>query len=171
MLKDMNSIWATNQHNQPKQKGFTIVELLIVIVVIGILAAITVVAYNGISNRSKTAAAQSAASSVAKKAGAYNAELGNWPTATTDLTGAATTTSYNLTGVTFVTTMASKPTPDSAVLFRKCGTGAPANQAALTTANTTGIQFIYWNHGGSGSAATDITVGTVSGAGVTCPTS
>ena len=34
--------------NQVKQRGFTIVELLIVIVVIGILAAITIVAYNGI---------------------------------------------------------------------------------------------------------------------------
>ena len=34
-----------------KQTGFTIVELLIVIVVIAILAAITVVAYNGIQNR------------------------------------------------------------------------------------------------------------------------
>ena len=31
--------------------GFTIVELLIVIVVIGILAAISIVAYNGIANR------------------------------------------------------------------------------------------------------------------------
>ena len=31
-----------------KNKGFTIVELLIVIVVIGILASITIVAYNGI---------------------------------------------------------------------------------------------------------------------------
>ncbi len=35
--------------------GFTIVELLIVIVVIGILAAITIVAYNGIQDRAKTA--------------------------------------------------------------------------------------------------------------------
>lgn len=36
-----------------KQRGFTIVELLIVIVIIGILAAITIVAYNGITERSK----------------------------------------------------------------------------------------------------------------------
>jgi prepilin-type N-terminal cleavage/methylation domain-containing protein len=36
-----------------KQGGFTIVELLIVIVVIAILAAITIVAYNGIQNRAK----------------------------------------------------------------------------------------------------------------------
>ena len=37
--------------------GFTIVELLIVIVVIAILAAITIVAYNGIQNQAKAAAA------------------------------------------------------------------------------------------------------------------
>lgn len=36
------------------QKGFTIVELLIVIVVIGILAAITVVAYNGVQSKART---------------------------------------------------------------------------------------------------------------------
>jgi len=40
-------------------RGFTIVELLIVIVVIGILAAITIVAYNGIQQRATTAAIQS----------------------------------------------------------------------------------------------------------------
>ena len=39
--------------------GFTIVELLIVIVVIGILAAITVVAYNGIQERTKITSATS----------------------------------------------------------------------------------------------------------------
>ena len=38
-----------------KQKGFTIVELLIVIVVIGILAAITIVAYNGVQARARQA--------------------------------------------------------------------------------------------------------------------
>lgn len=39
-------------HNS-SQRGFTIVELLIVIVVIGILASITIVAYNNIQQRSR----------------------------------------------------------------------------------------------------------------------
>jgi prepilin-type N-terminal cleavage/methylation domain-containing protein len=40
-------------------KGFTIVELLIVIVVIGILATITIVAFNGVQNRAYEASLQS----------------------------------------------------------------------------------------------------------------
>ncbi|MES2876373.1 MAG: prepilin-type N-terminal cleavage/methylation domain-containing protein [Patescibacteria group bacterium] len=47
--------------------GFTIVELLIVIVVIGILAAITIIAYSGLQNRSYYSAVQSDLSQVAKK--------------------------------------------------------------------------------------------------------
>jgi len=55
-------------------RGFTIVELLIVIVVIGILAAITIVAFNGVQNRAKTAAVQSSVSQVMKKVLAYAAQ-------------------------------------------------------------------------------------------------
>jgi prepilin-type N-terminal cleavage/methylation domain-containing protein len=59
----MRTMWAKNKRNS----GFTIVELLIVIVVIGILAAITIVAYNGIQNRAKASAATSALTQAAKK--------------------------------------------------------------------------------------------------------
>ena len=53
------------------QSGFTIVELLIVIVVIGILAAITIVAFNGIQNRANDTAIQSDLSNIAKKLDVY----------------------------------------------------------------------------------------------------
>lgn len=48
-------------------QGFSIVELLVVIVVIAILAAIVIVAYNGIQNRAKDALVQSDASQAGRK--------------------------------------------------------------------------------------------------------
>jgi type IV pilus assembly protein PilA len=59
--------------------GFTIVELLIVIVVIGILAGITIIAYNGIQNRAKTASSLSTVDAVSKKAAVWNTLLGAYP--------------------------------------------------------------------------------------------
>lgn len=54
--------------------GFTIVELLIVIVVIGILAAITIVAYNGIQDRARASTLASALSQAAKKLAVYQVD-------------------------------------------------------------------------------------------------
>lgn len=61
------------------QKGFTIVELLIVIVVIAILAAITVVAYNGVQNRAKNTSVQSDIKQVQRLVESYNALNGSYP--------------------------------------------------------------------------------------------
>ena len=59
--------------------GFTIVELLVVIVVIAILAAITVTAYNGIQSRAKHAKTNSVASTYVKLLGSYYASNGKYP--------------------------------------------------------------------------------------------
>lgn len=59
--------------------GFTIVELLIVIVVIGILAAITIVAYNGIQNRASDAAVVADISAIRKNLEIAKADLGYYP--------------------------------------------------------------------------------------------
>jgi len=64
-----------------KQKGFTIVELLIVIVVIGILAAIVIVAFNGVQTRARDSSKESSVTSLMKAIELYNAEEGNYPSA------------------------------------------------------------------------------------------
>lgn len=64
-------MWARN-----KQAGFTIVELLIVIVVIGILAAITIVAYNGIQDRGRDARRASDIITISKAIQRWSIESG-----------------------------------------------------------------------------------------------
>lgn len=66
--------------NTKKQKGFTIVELLIVIVIIGILAAITVVAFNGIQQRAQTTVLTSDLANAIKAIKVYHADNGSYPT-------------------------------------------------------------------------------------------
>lgn len=62
-----------------RQTGFTIVELLIVIVVIGILAAITVVAFNGVQARATDARMRSGAAQFEKAILSWHAQTGQQP--------------------------------------------------------------------------------------------
>lgn len=71
-----------------KQPGFTIVELLIVIVVIGILAAIVIVAYTGIQGQAYDAAVKNDFGNLSKLMLNYQTINGHLPANATDLANA-----------------------------------------------------------------------------------
>lgn len=135
-----------------QERGFTIVELLIVIVVIGILAAITIVSFNGVTARANSANAQSAAEAVVKKVEAYNAEKSGYPTTFGVLSLTANSgTSYYLTGVNIVgTAMSTTVAP------------ASSNTVNVLGCTTQGIKVNYWKYDGTPALQT-MTTGDVSG--------
>ena len=110
-------------------KGFTIVELLIVIVVIAILAAITIVAYTGIQERAKTSAVQSAASQVAKTVATYAAT--NNDTYPTSLAAANISNTSDIT----YTYIVNNTTSPKNYCISATDTGNPAIAYAFTSAS------------------------------------
>jgi prepilin-type N-terminal cleavage/methylation domain-containing protein len=120
--------------NIKANQGFTIVELLIVVVVIAILAAITIVSYNGITNQANASAAKSTAASVQKKIELYFAEKSSYPTAKTDLTTASDSgKSYYLPSTTLKLIATPEPT-----------TGK--DTVRIQNCTTSGMVIGYWDY-------------------------
>jgi type IV pilus assembly protein PilA len=113
-----------------QERGFTIVELLIVIVVIGILAAITIVSFNGVTTKANTSNASSNAEAVQKVAESYNADNSSYPSTIANFTAAANTVKLP-GGVTIMP--------------------SPATGASLTTTNGK-TNIVYQYKGTAGSA-------------------
>jgi prepilin-type N-terminal cleavage/methylation domain-containing protein len=154
-----------------RKQGFTIVELLVVIVVIGILASITIVSYTGITQRANTATAQSTAQTIVQKAEIYNAETGHYPYASSDLTTDSSASYYvSPTGVNF-TLSTSEPASSNTVSFVKCGTTPNSSQGTIISANgnITGLRIHYWTYTGTPNADSYYVAGADSGAGISCP--
>src|SRR3982751_6956611 len=63
-----------------RSSGFTIVELLIVIVVIGILAALVIVTYNGIQQKARDTERKTDVNAIHGQVEAYYAQNGKYPT-------------------------------------------------------------------------------------------
>lgn len=134
-------------------KGFTIVELLIVIVVIAILAAITIVAYNGIQNRAKTNAGLSLANSIVKKLESYNAVNGTYPTTRTQIQGLNESKIDGLDATTTNTDSEPIIVPGSDTLFNTAditATGGNNGKSVMVrSGSATGGIVQYWRFEGT----------------------
>ena len=113
-----------------KQQGFTIVELLIVIVVIGILAALVVTTFSGIQQKGRNTERQTDINAVHSQVEAYYAQNGRYPTLTDMNT--ATFRSANLKGL-----------DEAAIKDPKWTTGASCVASGAVTFSATAASNCY----------------------------
>jgi type IV pilus assembly protein PilA len=153
-----------------KQQGFTIVELLIVIVVIGILAAITIVAYNGIQSRAKSSAGQQTANSVIKKAEAWNAIIGSYATYnqlnTNSLAPTGPTTPGGATGPSESKVDNTSITTNVAVTASTANGGQTVTYLGACTGG--GSKIGYWDYAAATPAVVYIYIGGATAASTGC---
>jgi prepilin-type N-terminal cleavage/methylation domain-containing protein len=117
-------------------RGFTIVELLIVIVVIAILAAISIVAYNGIQNRTNDTAVTSDLHNIGNKIAEFNVINERYPQNTIDLE--TINMRFNKSAY------AVSPTATINLAFCSAGT----QQYALNALSKSGKKFSFSSSGG-----------------------
>ena len=152
-----------------KERGFTIVELLVVIVVIGILAAITIVSYTGITTRANASANKQNASSIISAAealkgdttGLYPAPISTPATMVSNINTSNTAKVPSGISVTGQYTAQAAQTP--AVVMPTSSNGAivyVTNNATL--ASVTGICVYYYDN--QNSVIASMTSGTATAA-------
>ena len=134
-----------------KQAGFTIVELLIVIVVIAILAAVSVVAYTGIQNRANDSAVKADLNNLAKQIQLAAAETGEFPAGGATRLDSSTNTGaqHTFPGFTFRPSKSAYYTANQNLSY--CTGGATSDGSKvfhIRARSKSGTTFSYSSEGG-----------------------
>ncbi|MNT12949.1 Type II secretion system protein G precursor [compost metagenome] len=150
-----------------KQTGFTIVELLIVIVIIGILAAITIVAYNGIQGRARDTQRAQDMQTIVKALEIYKATNGVYPAAVGTANASGWEVSHDGTTATnFLSALSSSKTISVVPLDPK-NLGVVVSTSSLAPSWTATNNLYFYHRYAAGNGGCDVNRGNFYVLGVT----